>query len=238
VLTQIQNLLDPLRVPTDQFVPWRNPYSYEGTHGPWNEEELRRAFAKAGVIEVGSLDERRFSSTPFFALPVVGVSTPVPAGGPQSLSGSLGALPDYMSGGAAARDVWTLKVTKAGVLQRKDDAAEGGRRAPNRKWREWSVILTGSQLLFFRDPGWVASMLSQSEAPDAEAPAGMLRPDELLSVKDAIAVYDQLYTRVRWSLFSLLIGGLFSRIVPEHPPVRDGRRSSHPPTGTGRAGAE
>lgn len=174
-------------------MPWESPYSYEGTAGPWNEQELQRAFAKAGVIEVGGMDERRFAASPFFS--VVGVSSPVGApGASAALSTSLGALPDLAP--PAARDVWTLKVTKAGLLQRKDDTAEGGRKASNRKWREWSVILTGSQLLFFRDAAWAASFLAQMDTPEAEAPASLLRPDELVSVRDAIAVFDRSYTKV------------------------------------------
>lgn len=176
---------------------WESPFSYEGTSGPWNEEELRRAFAKAGVIEVGGMDDRRLTTSPFFSMPGVGVTTPVSAPGPaMALSTTAaGALP-VVSPMMPARDVWTLKVTKAGLLQRKDDTAEGGRRAGNRKWREWSVILTGSQLLFFRDAAWAASILAQMDHPEAEAPASLLRPDELVSVKDAIAVYDRTYNRV------------------------------------------
>lgn len=184
---------------TETWVPWQSPFSYEGTAGPWNEEELRRAFAKAGVIEVGGMDERRMAPSPFFSMAVVGVTTPVSAPGPgMALSTSAaGALAD-VNPFASARDVWTLKVTKAGLLQRKDDTAEGGRRAGNRKWREWSVILTGSQLLFFRDSAWAASFLAQMDTPEAEAPASLLRPDELVSVKGAIAVFDRSYTRVSY----------------------------------------
>lgn len=43
----------------------------------------------------------------------------------------------------------TLKITKVGLLSRKEDLAEGGKKAASRKWRGWSVVLTGSQLLFF-----------------------------------------------------------------------------------------
>jgi hypothetical protein len=45
------------------------------------------------------------------------------------------------------------KLTKVGVLNRKDDLAGGGVRVPNRnrKWRTCSVVLTGSSLLFFNN---------------------------------------------------------------------------------------
>ena len=45
--------------------------------------------------------------------------------------------------------VSSLKITKVGLLSRKEDLVEGGKKAPSRKWRGWSVVLTGSQLLFF-----------------------------------------------------------------------------------------
>lgn len=43
----------------------------------------------------------------------------------------------------------SLKITKVGLLSRKEDLIEGGRKSASRKWRGWSVVLTGSQLLFF-----------------------------------------------------------------------------------------
>lgn len=49
------------------------------------------------------------------------------------------------SGDGASR----LRVTRAGRLRRKDDTLDGGRKASNRKWREYGVVLSGSQLLFF-----------------------------------------------------------------------------------------
>ena len=42
-----------------------------------------------------------------------------------------------------------LKITKLGVIDRKDDLIEGGKKASSRKWKTWSVMLTGSQLLLF-----------------------------------------------------------------------------------------
>jgi len=104
----------------------------------------------------------------------------------------VGALPE-ISGG----EVSTLRVTKVGILNRKDDFLEGGKKSSNRRWRPWSVILTGSQLLLFRDPAWATGLLAQTESPDAQSvfPPPVFKPDELLSVKDAIAVFDRSYTK-------------------------------------------
>ena len=43
----------------------------------------------------------------------------------------------------------SMKVTKVGMLDRKDDLLEGGKKASSRKWKPWSVLLSGTQLLFF-----------------------------------------------------------------------------------------
>lgn len=42
----------------------------------------------------------------------------------------------------------SLKIVKIGVLSRKEDFVQG-KKSASRKWKSWSVILTGSQLLFF-----------------------------------------------------------------------------------------
>lgn len=97
-------------------------------------------------------------------------------------------------------EVWTLKVAKVALLNRKDDLLPGGKKAMSRKWRPWSVILTGSQLLFFRDTSWATNLVAQFETSGGQVifpHAAIFKPDELYSVKDAIAVYDRSYTKVR-----------------------------------------
>lgn len=170
----------------ESYIPTESPYSYIGTAGPWDEEEMQLAFAKANIIEVGAPDQSRQS--PFFALNVGGVP-------PSPLVGSAGVIPPT----AAPAEVWTLKVTKVGTLNRKDDVLEGGKKAGSRKWKPWSVMLTGSQLLFFRDPAWASTLLEQHDAPEGQIifpQSAIFKPDELLSVKDAIAVFDKSYTKV------------------------------------------
>jgi hypothetical protein len=112
------------------------------------------------------------------------------------MPGPTGALGDFFP---STGEIWTLKVAKVSLLDRKDDIVEGGKKATNRKWKTWSIILTGSQLLFFRDPSWATSLLAQSKSPDGHViipQASLFKPDELLSVKDAIAVFDKSYTKV------------------------------------------
>jgi hypothetical protein len=142
---------------------------------------LQRAFANANVIEVGAVHQARAS--PFFSLSIGGAPSPYS-----------GALPETLS---PSEEIWNLKITKVGLLNRKDDILEGGKRAMSRKWKVWSVILTGSQLLLFRDPSWATTLRAHTN--DGQIiilpQASVFKPDEVLSVKDTIAVFDRSYTK-------------------------------------------
>ncbi|KAF8649855.1 hypothetical protein AX16_005618 [Volvariella volvacea WC 439] len=178
------NLLNNLRVNVAAYIPLENPYFYEGTSGPWDQVELHRAFARATIVEVGYPELAKM--TPFFGLAAGGAP-------PSPVVSTLPPMPEPNA--MTTRDAFALKLTKAGVMQRKDDLVEGGKRASNRKWRTLSLLLTGSQLLFFRDPNWAATVLEYaSQRKEASRPV-FFRPDELISLKDAIAVYDASYTK-------------------------------------------
>lgn len=51
------------------------------------------------------------------------------------------------------------------------------------------MLLTGSQLLFFRDANWVTALSSQDSPPDGRGivypEAAPFRPDKILSVKES-----------------------------------------------------
>lgn len=110
---------------------------------------------------------------------------------------SLGSLPPITPTSAG---VWDIKVTKIGLMLRKEDILEGGKRAMSRKWREWCVLLTGSQLMFFRDPSLAAQIQAQSSPTNGHVViphAYLPQPEEMYSVRDAIAVFDKTYIKVR-----------------------------------------
>ncbi|KAH8835319.1 hypothetical protein DL96DRAFT_1519946 [Flagelloscypha sp. PMI_526] len=179
-------LLGPLRVDVDTIVPSLNPYTFKGTGGRLDEELLHRAFAKATIVEVGPADPTPHLT---YAFGVAGAP-------PSPLVHTMNAFNDLspMLNG----EVHTLRVTKVGTLSRKDDLISGGRKSTNRKWKMWGVILTGSQLLLFRDPVLVQSLMAQwveSDGQIALTQAAVLKPDEVFSVKDSIAVYDHSYVR-------------------------------------------
>lgn len=195
----IQDLLGPLRVDVERYIPLENPYTYEGTNGPWNEQELHCAFVKARVIEIDSPIMDR----------------------PSAIFNS-GALVsnfnDFSNVPSSKGKACNLRVTKYGRLNRKDDISEGGKKTMNRKWKSWSVILTGSQLLFFRDPSWTSTLQTPStDSPPHHAippPITILKPDELFSLKDSIAVHDRSYNKVTCVISTLCIPVIDSTLVP------------------------
>lgn len=79
---------------------------------------------------------------------------------------------------------------------------EGSKKS--RKWKSWSVILTGSQLLFFKDPAWALTLLEQMKSPLVDRQSGQpllprmtnFKPDEVFPIKDCIAAYDTMYSEV------------------------------------------
>jgi hypothetical protein len=96
----------------------------------------------------------------------------------------------------------SLKIIKVGLLNKKDDTSVGGKKAASRKWRPWTVVLTASHLLFFRDLSFANTICSYLEPfrervklPDSVA----FKPDESLAICDSIAVYDQSYSKVNFS---------------------------------------
>ena len=192
--SQLQNLLDDLRVDVNSFIPAESPYYYRGTADAWDEDELQRAFALAGTVELAAVDSR-YMGSPWFTLSV--------SGGPGPMFQSpLGSLPPVTP---SNNGPWNVKVTKVGLMLRKEDILEGGKRAMSRRWREWCVLLTGSQLMFFRDTTWAAQIQTQSSPMNGHLiipHAALPQPEETYSVRDTIAVFDKTYTKVRNSWWS------------------------------------
>ncbi|KAI0304823.1 hypothetical protein BC826DRAFT_16814 [Russula brevipes] len=183
-----KNLLGPLRVDVEEHLPLENRYSYKGNSGLSNEMDIHETFINAGTIEVGS-PERRMS-TSMFALNIGGFAA-------HQLPGS-----SY-----TPHQVSALSVAKAGLLSRKDTTLDIGKRAKAGKWRLWSVILTSSQLLFFRDHTWATSLQEQVRHHDGRTlvpPVPLLKPDEVLSLKDTVALHDRYYDK--YNAFLLISG--------------------------------
>ena len=164
-----------MRVDVEEYIPLENDYSFKDNSSVWNEEDMHKTFINAGIIEVVGSDRRM--STLAFALNFGGIhqNTRQPSG------------PTY------SHQVSALRVAKAGLLNRKDTSLDIGKRVKASKWRLWSVILTNSQLLFFRDHTWATSLQEQMRYRDGRIlvpPAPLLKPDEVVSLKDSVALHE------------------------------------------------
>ncbi|EIW86571.1 hypothetical protein CONPUDRAFT_161293 [Coniophora puteana RWD-64-598 SS2] len=177
----INHLLDPLRVDVPALIPLDNPYSAQGARSSFDEGFLLNRFSHPLIVDITSSESPRLPSA-FFGLTVGGIPSP----------SMVGALPDFAP---PSKEVWTLKVIKASILNRKDEILEGGKK-PNRKWRSWTVILTATQLLLFRDPSWAGMIVSQTAVSIKPViQAALFKPDDVYSLKNILAVYDKSYTK-------------------------------------------
>lgn len=169
----------------EEYLSLKNHYSYKDDSSVWNEENMHKAFINAGTIEVGG-PERRMSTMIF-------------ARGFVATHPSL----HQPSGSTNPHQVSALKVVKVGLLNRKETTLDIGKRPKAGKWRLWSVVLTSSQLLFFRGQSWATSLQEQMNHRDGRVlvpPVPLLKPDEVLSLKDAIALHDRSHDKVRSGL--------------------------------------
>jgi hypothetical protein len=182
----VKNLLNPLRVNVEEYIPLENHYFYKDNSGAWNEEDMHKTFINAGTIEVVGSDRRM--STLAFTLNFGGIAT-----APQNIH-------QFSSPAYSPNQVSALRVVKAGLLNRKDTSLDIGKRVKANKWRLWSVVLTNSQLLFFRDHTWATSLQEQMRCRDGRIlvpPAPLLKPDEVLSLKDSVALHDRSHDKHR-----------------------------------------
>ena len=173
-------------------VPSTSPYFYQGTGGEWDDDKLLRAFAKANTVEFSH--GNGYLSSPWFGLSV--------GGGPNTMV--VPSSPIFPTPGA---DFAVLKVAKVGLMLRKEEVLDSARKSNNRKWREWSVLLTGSQLLWSRDPAWSGAIQAQIDSTSGEVPLphGLIpKPDEMFSVRDAVAVFDRSYNKVSCGCASVI----------------------------------
>ncbi|KAG1716572.1 hypothetical protein ID866_624 [Astraeus odoratus] len=187
------NLLEQLRVKVDTYIPTENPFRWDGTGVAWDYDEILLAFIKGLDISISSADSSRMS-TAFFGLSVGGF--------PNSQVGEIADMPDVYP---APTEIWNLKLIKVAILNRKDDVLERGKKTNSRKWRPYCVALTRSQLLLFRDLTWTASLHSWSDTPKpTPLQSTQFRPDEVIPMKDALAVFDTSYTK-HMNTFRLIV---------------------------------
>ena len=123
--------------------------------------------------------------------------------------------PETMANPAGAHPgVVDIKVTKVGILWRKDTKKKKT-RSP---WQEWGAILTGAQLYFFRNSGWVKTLMHQHDSHVKHGSQGtpvifkppleQFKPDVLMSTEDAVALQDISYKKHKNALVFVRHGGL------------------------------
>ncbi|KAI8090461.1 hypothetical protein BDF21DRAFT_436859 [Thamnidium elegans] len=71
--------------------------------------------------------------------------------------------------GNDSNNTFTIRVTKAGILDRKYDLIQGGKKATARGWRPFGVILSGSQIIFFADLSSYQNWLDNEENPKSSS---------------------------------------------------------------------
>ena len=166
--------LNTLRPSLDDILVMQDPFSYLGNGVSMNLSDLHRTFFKSGVIQILSSRSR-----PEAFMNQATITNP--------LEGQVGVV--------------SMKVTKVGILLRKDPQKKKA-RSP---WQEWGAILTGSQLYFFRNTSWIRSLMSQHEnhhkqgrsntAVVFKPPLEQFKPDFLLSTEDVVALVDSNYKK-------------------------------------------
>ncbi|RUS24171.1 hypothetical protein BC938DRAFT_474004, partial [Jimgerdemannia flammicorona] len=120
-------------------------------------QQIHRAFAIAQSLRVTGVRSRQPDGTSSTASLPPGKAASINA---NSIADSASI---YASLGPPRDDTYGLKIAKAGVLERKFDLAQGGKKSSVRGWRRFGVILSGSQLIFFSD---VSAFLDQVEEAD------------------------------------------------------------------------
>jgi len=74
----------------------------------------------------------------------------------------------YGGTGENNTNTFTIRVTKAGILDRKYDLTQGGKKATARGWRPFGCILSGCQIIFFADISSFQNWLDHREDHEEE----------------------------------------------------------------------
>lgn len=162
-----------------------SPFSATGTKAEFDIEALLKAFVNAPSIEIITARKASLPST--------------------GLGGVYAALP-YVS--KEEESIVTLRISKVGCISRKDDLIEDNKKAQSRKWKTCGMILSSSQLLFFRDLVWTSALDQRiveqtKEQPDKQGGIiitpriSYFKPDGVLALGDAVAVRDTTYSKYK-----------------------------------------
>lgn len=182
----LDNRLDTLRPSLKDVMRLEDHYTYLGTAPSLNLANLQKTFFKSGILQIVSSRSR-----------------PDAFMSPETMANPAGAHPGVVD----------IKVTKVGILWRKDTKKKKG-RSP---WQEWGAILTGAQLYFFRNTTWIKSLMHQHDSHHKHGYAGVpvifrpplehFKPEVLMSTEDAVALLDTTYKKHKYALVFVRHGG-------------------------------
>ncbi|CAG8789860.1 6308_t:CDS:2, partial [Dentiscutata erythropus] len=83
---------------------------------------------------------------------------------------------------------WVIQtITKSGKLERKVDLIDGKKKTGLRSWRIYGVILSGSQLMFFKDETVFTTQMKKLKNLEESAILPVLKPDVILMTADSVA---------------------------------------------------
>ena len=183
----LDSKLDTLRPNLKHVMNLEDPYNYLGTAQAFNVRNLQRSFFRCGVLQIVSARSRPDA-----------FMSPSTIDNPQE----------------AQAGVVEIKVTKVGILWRKDTK----KRAARSPWQEWGAILTGTQLYFFKNSSWVKQLIYQYEQHQKQGhgsspvifkpPLQEFKPDAFLSTENAVALIDSNYKRHKNAFVFVRHGGL------------------------------
>lgn len=183
----IDSKLDTLRPNLKDVMQLEEHYSYLGTAVSLDLDDLQKTFFKTGVLQIVS---HRSRPDAFMS--------------PNTMANPSEAGPGIVD----------IKITKVGLLWRKDVKKKKTRVSP---WQEWGAILTGAQLYFFRNTAWIKSLQSQQEQHQRQGidgtpvifkpPLESFKPDVSMSTDDAVALLDSTYKKHKNAFIFVRHGG-------------------------------
>lgn len=174
-----------LRADIDRNISEDTPFFPKGTLHTYDIDVLNRAFAKAPAIEIITSNRASLNAA-------------------GAMSGNFATSTAFLE--KEEETIVTLRVTKVGCVSRKDDVVDDNKKAQSRKWKTCGMILSSTQLLFFKDLIWTSALDQQiqeqtSKAADTDENIVIsprityFKPDGVLALSDAIAVKDTSYTK-------------------------------------------
>lgn len=180
-----QGKLGLLRVPLDDYLPKTKGYTLPSDCMNMDDQALKKAFVNAPICEI-----LRRTGPSFSVSNAVGKSNAITSPS-VSTSAPSPLLTGANTAGAGDEQVVTVRIFKIDIVHRKEE----------RKERTWGIVLTSSQLLWFRDTNWCHALKNQIQVQAGDwtsHPWGSyttiqpaitsFHPDDITNLAEAFAV--------------------------------------------------